>query len=206
MANHLWSGACPYQYQLCTSDSSCSANFRCNIPISNYETCIPLNARFDEHCRITTRCAGCVADCMGSGYGYCVPITEEPTAQPTNNPTLSPTTPAPTTPSPLTPAPTTPSPTTPAPANPNPVIPAPITPSPILANPGTGLFPADPVIVPINQNPMFMNQPCETGGCSGEMLSILFLFLTKMVQHVQIYINSTNSKEMFIIVSVFLNI
>lgn len=63
---------CPYDYQLCTSNSQCGDGLICNIPKSNYETCIPLSAKFDRDCNLVTGCNRCIDDCMGTGYGYCV--------------------------------------------------------------------------------------------------------------------------------------
>ena len=64
---------CPYQYQLCTSNMDCDKGMICNIPSSNYKICIPLAARFDKNCHLITDCPLCISDCMGTGYGYCIP-------------------------------------------------------------------------------------------------------------------------------------
>jgi len=65
---------CPYEYQLCTSNSDCDPGMKCDIPKSNYDTCIPMAAKFNNKCKLVTGCTnGCIDDCMGTGYGYCVP-------------------------------------------------------------------------------------------------------------------------------------
>jgi len=63
---------CPYEYKLCTSNSDCDTGLFCNIPKSNYATCIPLAAKFDRFCNLVTGCSNCIDDCMGTGYGYCM--------------------------------------------------------------------------------------------------------------------------------------
>eukprot|EP00484_Ammonia_sp_Unknown_P028559 CAMPEP_0197036024 /NCGR_PEP_ID=MMETSP1384-20130603/13649_1 /TAXON_ID=29189 /ORGANISM="Ammonia sp." /LENGTH=728 /DNA_ID=CAMNT_0042466151 /DNA_START=60 /DNA_END=2246 /DNA_ORIENTATION=+ len=60
---------CPYEYQVCTSDTNCNTGFVCKRPTSNYETCIPLIATLDDQCNVVAQ----TADCMGTGYGQCVP-------------------------------------------------------------------------------------------------------------------------------------
>ena len=30
-------------------------------------------AKFNNKCELVTNCNGCISDCMGTGYGYCVP-------------------------------------------------------------------------------------------------------------------------------------
>ena len=92
----------------------------CDIPASNYKTCIPLSAKLDNDCIPTTTCARCQPDCMGTGYGYCT----------TPPPPTIPVTPAPITLSPITAAPITSAPITAAPITTK----AAITPSPITVN------------------------------------------------------------------------